>query len=96
MTPSSRRKLGLTFMIVPPVCIIAAPILFTIVNFVLSSIASPDGSGGAMMIARLVNVLLGFVGIIGLVGLFTLLPIGLYLFFSTPKATVPPQAPPQV
>lgn len=83
-------------MIVPPVCIVAAPILFAIVNFVLSSMASSDGSGGAVMIARLVNVLLGFVGIIGLVGLFTLLPIGLYLFFSTPKGTVPPQTPPQV
>lgn len=83
-------------MIVPPVCIVAAPILFTIVNFVLSSLVSVDGGRGALIVARLVNVLLGFVGIIGLVGIFTLLPIGLYLFFSTPKEAVPPQAPPQV
>ncbi len=92
MTPSSRRKLGLSFMIIPPVCIVAAPFLFTILNFVFSLLATLEGAGTVVLIARLVNVLLGFVGIVGLVGIFTLFPIGLYLFFSTPKEGVPPQS----
>ncbi len=96
MTPSSRRKLGLAFILIPPVCLIGSPILFAIANFVLSSAISAGSSGnGALLAGRVINVALGFFGMIGLLGIFTLFPIGLYLFFSTPKnSTVLPPNPP--
>lgn len=81
-------------MILPPVCVVAAPILFTIINFVLMAAASPTSGNGLATLARVLNLLLGLIGLVGLVGLITLLPIGLYLFFSTPKGTTPSGAPP--
>ncbi len=94
MTPSSRKKLGLALMIIPPVSIVAAPILFTVFNLVFVSLASNGSGGGLLIAARVINLILGIVGVVGLLGLFTALPIGLYLFFSTPKVTIPPEVPP--
>lgn len=96
MTPSSRKKLGLALMIIPPVSIVAAPILFTLFNFIFSRlIMVGTGEGmGLLVAAHIINLILGIVGVVGLLGLFTALPIGLYLFFSTPKVTIPPEVPP--
>jgi hypothetical protein len=98
MTPSTRRKLGLTLIILPPVAVIGSIILFAIANFVISTLTvttmSGGGDGGGLLTAgRVINVLLGFLGMIGMIGFITALPIGLFLFFSTPKDQAPPQAP---
>lgn len=101
MTPSSRRKLGLAFIIAPPACVLGTMIIWAIFGFIFSMSLASGGEGGglvnggnALVIGRIVNVALGFVGILGVMGFFSILPIGLYLFFSTPKTTVPPQVPP--
>lgn len=91
----------MTLIVFPPVLLVGSIILFPIFSFIFISIATRDVSGGisgAMTAARMANILLGFLGMLGLGGLFTALPIGLYLFFSTPKSpitTEPPTAPPQ-
>lgn len=93
MTPSSRRKLGLVLMIVPPVLVFASIILFPVFNFIFSTLISSSetgGGGGAVVLAQILNVVLGILGFLGMVGLFTALPIGLYLFFSTPKTPATP------
>lgn len=102
MTPSSRRKLGLTLIIIPPVALLGSIVLFPLFNFIFMTLAMRDmsnGVGTVMTVARVANVVLGFTGILGIGGVFTALPIGLYLFFSTPKtpaASQPPVIPPQV
>jgi hypothetical protein len=99
MIPSSRRKLGLALIIAPPACLFGSLILWTIFGFVYSMAIMSGGGGGSLLLGRVVNVIFGLLGIIGLLGLFTTLPIGLYVFFSTPKSmnpTQPPTAPPQV
>jgi hypothetical protein len=95
MTPSSRRKLGLTLIVVPPVLVVATIVLFPIFNIIFQTLifSSETGGGGVVLIARVVNIVLGFLGFIGMAGLFTAFPIGLYLFFSTPKTPGVPQAP---
>jgi hypothetical protein len=98
MTPSARRTLGLVFIIVPPVSLVASLVLWTLFAF-LYPLMVLSGGGGSMMVGRLVNIVLGFVGMLGVIGLFIAFPIGLYLFFSTPKpAGAPPTSvtPPQV
>lgn len=95
MTPSSRRKLGLALIIVPPVLMVAALILFPVFNVIFQTLifSSETSGGGVLIIARIVNVVLGFMGFLGTAGLVTAFPIGLYLFFSTPKTPGAPQAP---
>lgn len=95
MTPASRRKLGLALMIIPPVLVIATITLFPIFTVIFQALvfSSETGGGGVALIARIVNVVLGFLGFLGTVGLFTAFPIGIYLFFFTPKAPSDPQAP---
>lgn len=97
MTPTARRKTGLVCIVAPPVMIFGSLILWPIVGFVISVLIVSDGYHPVVsMIARLANILLGLTGVLGLLGVLTALPIGLYLFFSTPKSpATPPNVPPQ-
>ena len=96
MTPSSRRNLGLGLILTPPLLVMASIVLFGVLNFVFSlmgNLAAIGSSGGGWMVAaNVTNIILGFMGLLGILGMFTAFPVGLYLFFSTPKT---PSAPPQ-
>ncbi len=72
-------------------------ILWPILGFITSILFVSNGYHPIIaMLARLGNILFGFLGVLGLIGSFTVLPVGLYLFFSTPKSPTPPVVPPPV
>lgn len=69
------KKIGLFLLIGPFVGLIAILIIYTIVAFVINS--SGTGAETSLVIARIINVILGLLGIICVVGIIVGIPLSI-------------------
>lgn len=69
------KKIGLFLLIGPFVGLIAILIIYAIVAFVISS--SGTGTETSLVIARIINVILGLLGIVCVIGIIVGIPLGI-------------------
>ena len=74
----------------PFVMLPAALSAYAIMSFVIASliIKTDDPSGGLLLLAKVISIILGLVGVSAILGFFIAIPIGIYLIAvpSKPKA----------
>jgi uncharacterized membrane protein len=89
MTPSTSKNLGTALIVIPPVSLGLALMLWPVFNFVFKMFATTGG--GSLVFGRIINVILGFLGLIGVIGIFTTVPIGIFLLAKGSKAQETPK-----
>lgn len=75
------RKIGLWLLISPGVILVSTLFLFTITNYVITQINYTEldttNTSSTLIIASIIRVILGLVGVLGVVGLFIGIPLGI-------------------
>lgn len=85
VVPSKNKKIGLFLLIGPFVGLIITLLLYGIATFILTGGSAPADSSS--IAARIISVILGFVGIVCVIGILVGIPLG--IMFLKKKEIVP-------
>jgi len=73
----TNKKKGLILLIVPIASLFIILFAYTIANFVISSVVGSTGAP-VVVVAQIINVVLGLFGLLAVIGIFVGIPLGIY------------------
>jgi hypothetical protein len=103
----SHKKLGIFFVVLPPILFVLAIVGHAISSFIFSAHFATEPPTGLLAAddawltaSRTVRAAFGLFGLVGVIGFFTLEPLGIYLIYKKTPTTAgnenqnPPLTPP--
>ncbi len=82
---STQQKVGIALLVAPIPTLMVVLASYAIVNFVVQSIVMSGGGGGSVVVASVINIFLGFLGILALLGIIIGMPVGAILLATGGK-----------